>query len=79
MLMRKRTCGQKKQKIQKSKELNFQGGDVAGIKTVNEIEGDFALVILKEKWRTPFGTNFTFDSNAKDIISRFPQLLHRQR
>ena len=46
----------------KVKELNFQEGDVAGIKTVTlEIEGDYAFGWLKgEKWSSSFSKNFTF-------------------
>ncbi len=49
MLMRMYLMWAEKQKY-KVKELNFQEGDVAGIKTVTlEIEGDFAFGYLKVK------------------------------
>ncbi len=51
----------------KVKELNFQGGDVAGIKTVTlEIEGDFAFGWLKgENGVHRLVRISPFDSNAK--------------
>jgi peptide chain release factor 2 len=46
----------------KVKELNFQEGDVAGIKTVTlEIEGDYAFWLAKRrKWRTQISADLTF-------------------
>ena len=43
----------------KVKELNFQEGDVAGVKTVTlEIEGDFAFGYLKGENGTSIGSEF---------------------
>jgi peptide chain release factor 2 len=66
MLMRMYMMWAEKQKY-KIKELNFQGGDVAGIKTVTlEIEGDFAFGYLKgENGVHRLVRISPFDSNAK--------------
>lgn len=66
MLMRMYMMWAEKQKY-KIKELNFQEGDVAGIKTVTlEIEGDFAFGYLKgENGVHRLVRISPFDSNAK--------------
>ncbi len=66
MLMRMYMMWAEKQKF-KIKELNFQEGDVAGIKTVTlEIEGDFAFGYLKgENGVHRLVRISPFDSNAK--------------
>ena len=66
MLMRMYLMWAEKQKY-KVKELNFQEGDVAGIKTVTlEIEGDFAFGYLKgENGVHRLVRISPFDSNAK--------------
>ncbi|WP_298121171.1 peptide chain release factor 2 [Flavobacterium sp.] len=66
MLMRMYLMWAEKQKY-KIKELNFQEGDVAGIKTVTlEIEGDFAFGYLKgENGVHRLVRISPFDSNAK--------------
>jgi peptide chain release factor 2 len=66
MLMRMYMMWAETQKY-KIKELNFQGGDVAGIKTVTlEIEGDFAFGYLKgENGVHRLVRISPFDSNAK--------------
>ncbi|MBC7525002.1 MAG: peptide chain release factor 2 [Flavobacterium sp.] len=66
MLMRMYMMWAEKQKY-KIKELNFQGGEVAGIKTVTlEIEGDFAFGYLKgENGVHRLVRISPFDSNAK--------------
>ncbi|WP_298396630.1 peptide chain release factor 2 [Flavobacterium sp.] len=66
MLMRMYLMWAEKQKF-KIKELNFQEGDVAGIKTVTlEIEGDFAFGYLKgENGVHRLVRISPFDSNAK--------------
>ncbi|CAM3546989.1 peptide chain release factor 2 [Flavobacterium gelidilacus] len=66
MLMRMYMMWAEKQKF-KIKELNYQEGDVAGIKTVTlEIEGDFAFGYLKgENGVHRLVRISPFDSNAK--------------
>ena len=66
MLMRMYLMWAEKQGY-KIKELNFQGGDVAGIKTVTlEIEGDYAFGYLKgENGVHRLVRISPFDSNAK--------------
>ncbi len=66
MLMRMYIMWAEKQKF-KIKELNYQEGDVAGIKTVTlEIEGDFAFGYLKgENGVHRLVRISPFDSNAK--------------
>ena len=66
MLMRMYMMWAEKQKF-KIKELNYQEGDVAGIKTVtHEIEGDFAFGYLKgENGVHRLVRISPFDSNAK--------------
>lgn len=58
----------------KVKELNYQAGDVAGVKTVTlEIEGEFAFGYLKgENGVHRLVRISPFDSNAKRHTSLFP-------
>ena len=66
MLMRMYTMWGQKNGF-KIKELNFQNGDVAGIKTVTiQFSGDFAFGYLKgENGVASFGQNFTFRFECK--------------